>query len=235
MEYVNILYQSMLSVITLFLLTKLMGYKQISQLTMFDYIIGITIGSIAAEMAIDLEGNYLKPLCAMVVYAVVVIILSIAAQKSIPIRRFINGKAIMIYQNGTIYNENLRKAKMNVDEFLVECRVNGYFDLSQIESAVLEPNGKISFLPVSEERPATPKDLGIKPVQEQIFANVIVDGQILEYNLRHAGKDTNWLQQQLDGQNIKNVADVFLATCDKDGNFHVFEKLDHIVDKDLLG
>ncbi len=124
---------------------------------------------------------------------------------------------------------------MDVDEFLIECRINGYFDLSQIESAILEPNGRVSFLPVSEERPATPKDLGIKPAQEQIFANVIIDGQILEYNLRHAGKDINWLQQKLDGQNIKNVSDVFLATCDKDGNFHAFPKLKHVVDKDMLG
>lgn len=235
MEYFTIFYQSLFSVIALFFLTKLMGYRQLSQMSMFDYINSITIGSIAAEMATDLEGNYLKPLCAMLVYAFFVILLSKITQNSIFLRRFINGKSIMLYQNGTIYNENLKKAKMDVDEFLIECRINGYFDLSQIESAILEPNGRVSFLPVSEERPATPKDLGIKPAQEQIFANVIIDGQILEYNLRHAGKDINWLQQKLDGQNIKNVSDVFLATCDKDGNFHAFPKLKHVVDKDMLG
>lgn len=235
MEYFTIFYQSLFSVIVLLILTKLMGYRQISQLSMFDYINSITIGSIAAEMAVDLEGNYLKPLLAMVVYATFVILLSKLSQKSIPFRRLINGKAIMLYRNGTIYNENLRKAKMDVDEFLVECRVNGYFDLSQIESAILEPNGKISFLPVTENRPATPKDFGIKPAQEEIFANVIVDGQIMEYNLKHAGKDRNWLNQQLEGQNIKKLEDVFLAICDKQGNFYVFPKMDHAIDKDLLG
>lgn len=235
MEYFTVFYQSLFSVIILLILTKLMGYRQISQLSMFDYINSITIGSIAAEMAVDLEGNYLKPLLAMVVYAVFVIILSKISQKFIPFRRLINGKAIMIYQNGMIYNENLRKAKMDVDEFLVECRVNGYFDLSQIESAILEPNGKISFLPVTEDRPATPKDLGIQPVQEEIFANVIVDGKVMEYNLKHAGKDRNWLNQQLDGKNIKKIEDVFLAVCDKQGNFYAFPKMDHAVDNDLLG
>lgn len=235
MEYFTIFYQSLFSVIVLLILTKLMGYRQISQLSMFDYINSITIGSIAAEMAVDLEGNYLKPLLAMVVYATFVILLSKLSQKSIPFRRLINGKAIMLYRNGTIYNENLRKAKMDVDEFLVECRVNGYFDLSQIESAILEPNGKISFLPVTENRPATPKDFGIKPAQEEIFANVIVDGQIMEYNLKHAGKDRNWLNQKLEGQNIKKFEDVFLAVCDKQGNFYVFPKMEHAVDKDLLG
>lgn len=235
MEYFTVFYQSLFSVIILLILTKLMGYRQISQLSMFDYINSITIGSIAAEMAIDLEGNYLKPLLAMVVYAAFVIIVAKISQKSIPFRRLVNGKAIMIYQNGSIYNENLKKAKMDVDEFLVECRVNGYFDLSQIESAILEPNGKISFLPVTEDRPATPKDLGITPTQEEIFANVVVDGKVMEYNLKHAGKDRNWLDQQLEGQNIKKLEDVFLAVCDKQGNFHVFQKMDHEVDKDLLG
>lgn len=235
MEYFTVFYQALLSIIALFVLTKLMGYKQMSQLSMFDYVNGITIGSIAAEMATDLEGNYLKPLLAMIVYAVFVILLAKAAQRFIPLRRIVNGKAIMLYQNGSIYNENLKKAKMDVDEFLVQCRVNGYFDLSQIEAAILEPNGQISFLPVSAERPATPKDLGIEPPQEEIFANVIVDGHILEQNLKHAGKDRNWLNQQLEGQNIKKLEDVFLAVCDKQGNFHVFPKVNHLVDKDMLG
>lgn len=235
MEYLTIAYQALFSAIALFLLTKIMGYRQVSQFGMFDYVNGITIGSIAAEMAIDLDGNYLKPLVAMVVYTVFVIMLSKISQNSIPLRRLINGKAIVLYQNGELYNENLKKAKMDVDEFLVECRINGYFDLSQIESAVLEPNGKISFLPVTEERPATPKDLGIMPTQEEMFANVIIDGHLLEYNLKHIGRDKNWLNQQLEGQNIKKIEDVFLAICDKQGNFHVYPKIDHVVDRDILG
>lgn len=235
MEYLTVAYQALFSAVALFLLTKIMGYRQVSQFGMFDYINGITIGSIAAEMAIDLDGNYLKPLVAMVVYTVFVILLSKISQNSIPLRRLINGKAIVLYQNGELYNENLKKAKMDVDEFLVECRINGYFDLSQIESAILEPNGKISFLPVTEERPATPKDLGLMPTQEEMFANVIIDGHLLEYNLKHIGRDRNWLNQQLEGQNIKKIEDVFLAICDKQGNFHVYPKIDHVVDRDILG
>ena len=235
MEYLTIIYQAFFSAVALFILTKLMGYRQVSQFSMFDYVNGITIGSIAAEMATDLEGNYLKPLLAMIIYTLFVIALSKISQKSISLRRLINGKAIVLYQNGKIYNENIKKAKMELDELLVECRINGYFDLSQIEAAILEPNGKISFLPVSTERPATPADLGINPVKAELFANVIVDGEVLEYNLKHIGKDRNWLNQQLDGQNIKKIEDVFLAICDKQGNFHVYPKVNEIVDHDILG
>lgn len=235
MEYLTICYQALFSIIALFVLTKFMGYRQVSQFSMFDYINGITIGSIAAEMAIDLEGNFMKPFVAMVVYTVVVILLSKLSQKSIRLRRLINGKAITLYQNGEIYNENLKKAKMNVDEFLVECRINGYFDLSQVECALLEPNGKISFLPVTEDRPATPKDLGIKPAQEEVFANVIIDGHVMPQNLKHIGRDMNWLNQKLEGQNIKKIEDVFLAICDRQDNFYVYPKVNQIIDQDILG
>ncbi len=234
MEYITILYQALFSAMALFLLTKIMGYRQVAQFSMFDYVNGITIGSIAAEMATDLEGNYMKPFVAMIIYAAFAIMLSKLAENSIFLRRLINGKAITLFKHGKIYNENLRKAKMDVDELLIECRISGYFDLSQIDSIILEPNGKISILPVTGNRPATPNDLGITSVQEEVFANVIVDGHILKENLKHIGKDNNWLMQQLDGQNVK-LADTFLAICDKQGNFHAYPKVPKVVDKDILG
>lgn len=235
MEYVTIIWQAFFSVISLFILTKLMGYRQISNMSVFDYINSITIGSIAAEMATDMDSDYLKGLAAMIVYAIFAVVLSKICQKSITLRRLINGKAITLYLHGELYKENLKKAKMDVDELLIECRINGYFDLSQIEAIVLEPNGKISILPVTENKPATPKDLGITPLQEEMFANVIVDGQILKYNLKHIGRDEAWLNQQLATHNIKNVKDVFLAICDRQGNFHVYKQIRHIVDNDVLG
>lgn len=235
MEHITVIYQSLFSVLSLLILTKLMGYRQVSHLSMFDYINSITIGSIAAEMATDLEGDYLKPLTAMIVYTVFTILLSKISQKSIPLRRLINGKAIILYLHGEIFNQNLKKAKMDMDEFLAECRINGYFDLSQIEAVILEPNGKMSILPVTENKPVTSKDLGIAPAQEEIFANVIVDGQILAYNLKHIGKNQKWLEKQLAVHNINNIKDVFLAICDRQGHFYVYKKSSHIVDHDVLG
>lgn len=235
MEYITIFYQALFSAIALLLLTKLMGARQVSHLSMFDYVNSITIGSIAAEMATDLEGNYLKALTAMVTYTLFVIFLSKISQRSIPLRRLINGKAIVLYLHGELYRENLKKAKMEVDEFLTECRINGYFDLSQIEVAILEPNGKISILPVTENKPVTAKDIGITPTQEELFANVIVDGQILDYNLTHIGYDKKWLQTQLSIHNIKDIKDVFLAICDRQGHFYAYKKINQAIDKDILG
>lgn len=223
----DILYVILLSIgsiIALFILTKLMGYKQLSEMSMFDYIIGITFGSIAAEMSTALEENYINPLVAMVVYAVFSLALSFISEKSYIGRKIIAGKPVILINNGEISEKNLKKAKLDMSELLVQCRVNGYFDISKIETAVLEGNGKISFLPKAAERPITPNDLGLKPKDEYMVANLIIDGNIMENNLKHSGKNEKWLNNQLSANGVKNVKDVLLATCDIDNNFTVYVK-----------
>lgn len=212
------------SIVVLFILTKLMGYRQLSELSMFDYINGITIGSMAADMAISLDDNFMFPLVAMIVYALVSILLSSISNHSYKGRQIITGKPIILINNGEISERNLKKAKIDMSELLVQCRVSGYFDISKIETAVLEGNGKISFLPKAAERPITPNDLGLKPKDEYMVANLIIDGRIMENNLKHSGKNEKWLNNQLSANGVKNVKDVLLATCDIDNNFTVYVK-----------
>lgn len=223
-EILYIIALSLGSVIALFILTKLMGYRQMSQMCMFDYINGITIGSIAAEMATSLEENYVQPLTAMIVYALAAILLSWLSSRSIKARRVIEGKPLVLLNNGELYWENLKKAKIDVNEFLVQCRGNGYFDVSKLETAVLEGDGKISFLPKAAERPVTPSDLNLSAQQDYMVANVILDGKIMEENLRHTGNDEKWLKNQIKGQGAENVEDVLLATCDTSNQVTVFLK-----------
>lgn len=224
MELINVVLASLGSVIVLFLLTKLMGYRQMSQLSMFDYINGITIGSIAAEMATSLEDDFLKPLIAMVIYGGVAILISVITSKSIKFRRIISGKSLILYDNQKLYQDNLKKSKLDIDEFLIQCRNNGYFNLSDIQTAILESNGKISFLPVSSKRPANPQDLNLKPQEESIQINVILDGKILDENLKETGNDEVWLRKQLKAQKDIKLSDVFLATCDRNNKLQIFKR-----------
>lgn len=214
---------SIASVVVLFLLTKLMGYRQMSQMSLFDYINGITIGSIAAEMATNLE-DYHRPLTAMIIYGVIAICLSITAEKSMAARRFLNGKPLILLHHGTLYEENLKKAKIDLNEFLEQCRISGYFDVSQLQTVILEVNGKFSFLPKAEERPATPSDLNLKPEQEDMTAVLVLDGHILEHNLHHSGKDKKWLTAHLSDLGYPDVKHVLLATCDLNNKLTVFAK-----------
>ena len=183
MEIINVVFASIGSLVVLFLLTKIMWYRQMSQLSMFDYINGITIGSIAAEMATSLESDFLKPLVAMIIYGLSAVLISFFTSKSIKFRRIVTGKSLILYENNKLYQNNLKKAKLDIDEFLIQCRNSGYFNLSDIQTAILESNGKISFLPVSEKRPLTPNDMNLNPQKEDILTNVILDGKILEQNL----------------------------------------------------
>ena len=230
-SYVIIL--SLASLIVLFLMTKLMGYRQMSQMSLFDYINGITIGSIAAEMATNLE-DYHRPLAAMIVYALVAVCLSLLSGKSVKARRFLNGKPLILLHNDILYEENLKKSKVDLNEFLEQCRVSGYFDISQLQTVILEGNGRFSFLPKSSDRPATPNDLALTPEQEDLTAVLILDGHIMEDNLKHAGKEKKWLCAQLNAQGIPDAEHVLLATCDLNNKLTAFPKNRGTHAEDLL-
>ena len=168
---------SVLSLVALFALTKLMGCKQVSQLTLFDYIIGITIGSIAAELATELE-EPVQPLTALIIYGLVAFGISELATKSVRARSFINGKPLVLLDAGQIYRKNLRKARLDLNEFLTQCRAAGYFDLSQVQTALMEHNGSVSFLPKEPHRPATPSDMDLRPKQSQVQTPFVMDGKL---------------------------------------------------------
>ncbi|MBR7071727.1 MAG: DUF421 domain-containing protein, partial [Clostridia bacterium] len=221
LEYLKLIFTAVFSLFALFLLTRITGNKQLSHLTMFDYINGITIGSIAAEMATELE-EPLKPLLAMTVYTLSVWIISVLSLKFLPVRRIFFGRSLLLMKNGKILRQNLKRAHLDLNEFLMKCRYNGYFDLSQIDTAILEPSGNISFLPFPDCRPATPRDLKIVPSNDSIFYNVIMDGKILPKNLSDTGYNEQWLQNELQAQGIQNIQDVFLAILDVNGSLHLF-------------
>jgi len=207
----------------LFLIAKLIGHKQIAQLDFFDYITGITVGSIAAEMATELEEPW-KPLVAMLLYGGVTVLLSILSNRLPRARKYLNGTPTILMDRGKLYRENLKKAKLDLSEFMVMCRQQGYFDLTSIQTAVFEYKGKLTILPVSSQRPATPNDLNLSPKQEQLFTELIMDGRILEDNLKRMGLNLTWLEKQLKERRIHSAKDVFLALCDPDLNLVLFEQ-----------
>lgn len=221
MEIMNALLTSLLSVGALFAVAKIMGHKQMSQLDFFDYISGITIGSIAAELATELE-EPLKPLIAIAVYGAAAVLLSKITSLFPKTRKYINGTPTILMNDGKLYRENLKKAKLDLSEFMVMCRQQGYFNLSDIQTAVFEFNGKLSILPVSKKRPANPEDLNLSPVPEYIQTEVIMDGRILDENLKRMGLDDKWLQKQLNAQGYKKTEEVFLAPCDENNQLTVF-------------
>lgn len=223
MKFLQVIGTSLISLAVLFLLTRLCGNKQVSQLTTFDYINGITIGSIAAEMSTELENPWI-PLTAMAVYGIFGFLVSICCSKSMGLRRFLFGKNVVLLENGKIDRENLKRCRMDLSEFMMQARSNGYFDLSQIRLAVMEPSGTVSFCPKEAFRPATPNDLKIVPEAAPVPLPVMMDGKIVYHNLREFGKDVNWLFCALAQQGILHPEQVILCTLDEQGTLTVFDK-----------
>lgn len=222
MEILKVVLTSVLSAVALFVIAKIIGHKQMSQLDLFDYITGITIGSIGAELATEIE-EPIKPLISMIIYGGITALLALVTSKIPSARKFINGTPTIIMNNGKLYRKNMKKAKMDLSEFMVLCRLEGYFNLSDIQTAIFEYNGKLTILPVSKKRPVNPEDMNLSPVQEYICTEVIMDGRILNENLRRKGLDSKWLDRQLKEQGYKSAKEIFLGLCDEKNNLSLYK------------
>ena len=221
MDILKVILTSVLSATVLFIMAKIMGHKQMSQLDFFDYITGITIGSIAAELATELE-EPLKPLIAIVIYGIITVILTLITSKLPKSRKFINGTPTIIMNGGKIYRENMKKAKIDLSEFMVMCRQEGYFNLNDIQTAIFEYNGRLTVLPKATKRPINPTDMNIIPPAELINTEVIMDGRIMDENLKRMGLDINWLNKEINCQGYKNAKEIFLGICDENHKLTLF-------------
>lgn len=222
MEILKVIVLSIVSAAVLFIIAKFIGHKQMSQLDLFDYITGITIGSIAAELATTLDSPWWKPMISMIVYGLITVLLSIITEKFPKSRKKINGTPTIIMNSGMIYKNNMKKAKLELSEFLMMCRQEGYFDLSDIQTAIFECNGKLTILLVSTKRPVNPEDINLSPAVASIRTEVIMDGRILDENLKRMGLDTIWLQKQIKEHGYSDPKDIILGLCDENNALTLF-------------
>lgn len=224
MDIFILIIKSAISIIILFLLTKILGKKTINQLNIFDYVIGISIGNIVAEISINPDLNFINGIIAMIVYTIISILATYSTTKSIVLRRLISGIPTVIIENGKIIEKGLKKSKLDINDFLEEARLNGYFDISEIEYAIMEANGRVSFLPKSQYKPLTSKDLKIKKSYQGLCSNLIIDGKIMANNLKYIKKDITWLKNRLEKLGYKNLENIILATCNSKEELVVYKK-----------
>lgn len=220
-ELINVVFRAFISLIALFLVAKLIGKKQVSQLSLFDYVIGISIGNFAAEMTINLESNEIYGTVAVLIFGFIAYLVSILTMKSIYLRRFFMGTPTILIEHGKIIEDSLKKVRYDINDVLEECRINGYYDISEIEYAIVEANGELSVLP--KNRNVNVKDLNLIVEKQGLCANVIIDGKIMYNNLNNVGKTKKWLLKELKKCN-KNIDDVILATMDVNENIVFYDR-----------
>ena len=223
MDFLNVIILGVVSFLVLFVLSRLMGYRAISELSFFDYVVGITIGSIAAEMSTNIDMEWWKGITAMVIYALLDVLFTVLSQKSIVVRQVISGNPIVLIYKGKIYKKNLRKARIELNDLLTSARNAGYFNIADVDYAIMETTGKISFQPVALKRPLNPKDFNFAPQSEGLTVNVIMDGKIMEDDLADAKIDKKDLIRRVRQQD-KDVKNIFLGIIDSNGVLTLVDK-----------
>jgi len=213
--------RSIIAFFVLLFLVRLLGKQQLTQLTFFDYIVGITIGSIASTLSVQVNENTTATLVGMVVWSVLALLMAYLGIHSEPARKVIDGGPIIVVKNGKILDENLKKLRIPTAELLSELRTQGVFNLADVEFAMFETGGKISVQLKSQKQPVTPSDLNIPTQYEGLPTNLILDGVVQENALRSLNLSKAWLHHQLSKQNIADIDEVALAQLDTKGNLYV--------------
>ncbi|CAM3477892.1 DUF421 domain-containing protein [Marinicrinis lubricantis] len=206
-DWLEIALRTLLSIIVLFFLTKLLGKRQISQLSFFEYITGITIGSLAAYISLDLEANWYLGLVSLGVWVLFSLMIEFVQLKSKPFRDFVEGKSTILIKDGKILEDNMKKERLTSDELLQQLRRKNIFKTADVEFALIEPSGEINVLLKKDYQPISPSKLGIKTGPEQEPQTVIMDGKILDEPLATIGLSREWLHTELDklGMTLENV------------------------------
>ncbi len=203
--------QAVVSFVILLVLTRLIGKQQVSQLTYYEYINGITFGSIAANMATDSVDKFADHLVGLLTYGVLTILAAYVALKSRKMQKMINGEPVVVIQDGKILENNLRKMKMNFDEFMMLLRLKDIFDFTEVKLAIIEPSGGLSVIKKAEYENIERKDLKITATGTSLAVEVIQEGKISENNLQRLGLDKQWLTDRLNEKNVRDLQEVEYA------------------------
>lgn len=210
----------------LFIISKLLGKKQIAQLEFIDYTVGISLGSIAAEMATNTETPFYYFLIAMTIFFALAFIVALVGRKNTFLKRVLKGKPATLIYDGKIVYKQLKKTKIDVNDLLSMLREKGYFDISDVAYAVFEPSGDLSVMPVGAQKPLVMEDLDASKIEKAELSNVLIaDGTVSESGLAEIDKDEQWLFDRLKISDKSDLDNIILAVYDeKNDKFNVHLK-----------
>lgn len=220
--------RSIIAFFSLLIFAKILGKQQISQLSFFDYVLGITLGNIAGTLATDLSTRAWPHFLSLFTWCALGYIMEYITLKWRYVAKYIDGEPAIIIMNGKIMEDTLRKMKYKVSDIMGLLRNKDVFDLSQVDFAIIESNGQLSVLKKAEYEPLTAKDMNISKSPTGISTELIYDGILIEQNLKQLNKSKKWIMNQLKIQGIKNISEVFLATLTPSGSLYIDKYKDHI-------
>lgn len=219
-EWIEVIFRSLILIAVLFTLTKLLGSKQLSQMNVFEYISGVVLGGIVAIHTFDPNSSIVYAIIAMIIWFLIPFTVQKVSLKSKAFRNFMEGKSTVFIQDGKIMEDNLKKQGYSTDDLLEKLRERDVFLATDVEFAVLEPDGTLNVLPKRENRPLTAKDLGLKLAPQKEPQTIIMDGEVVYESLANLNLNLTWLETELEKLNV-SIENVFLGQADSDGQLYV--------------
>jgi uncharacterized membrane protein YcaP (DUF421 family) len=220
-EGLVVLVRGLISFFTLLIYTRILGKQQVTQLTFFDYILGITIGSIAASMTVDLGIRAWPHFVGLTLWFILVLTLHLITLKSRKLSDYLDGKPTIVIDKGKILNQAMKENRLRLTDLVGMLRQQGVFDVSEVECAILESDGELSVLKKSQFLPLTPNDMKMQTKYKGLNTILIYDGEILRQNLKDINHDEDWLMKVLKKENITSISEVFFASADPQDTLYV--------------
>lgn len=220
----NTIIRSIVVYILAVFLTRLMGRKLISQMTFFDFVVGVSMGAIIANAIVGQQFTPISAVTALILISVLVIATGYLHIKSFKARKILNSEPVTLVENGAIVEENMKNIRLTINELMMKLREKNTFNLADVEFAIMETDGELSVLPKADKQPLTPYHMNIQTTSAGLTKDIIIDGNVMKENLSSAGLDEDWLKAQLNSQNIKDVSEVFYAGLDNTKKLHISKK-----------
>ncbi|MGQ3480348.1 DUF421 domain-containing protein [Paenibacillus sp. TY11] len=226
-EWTIVALRTLLAIVILFVITKILGKRQVSQLSLFEYITGITIGNLAASIPLERESSWYLGTVSLAVWVLTTLSIEFLQIKSKKVRDLSDGKTTILIKDGKILEDNLRKERLTLDELMEQLRSKNAFKVADVEFAIMETSGEINVLLTKDKQPLTPKDLHIQQLPEKEPAAVIMDGQLMEQQMAYMGVTQQWLDAKLKEKSL-TVKDVFFAQVDPQGELYIDQYSDNV-------
>jgi uncharacterized membrane protein YcaP (DUF421 family) len=220
-DYMITFLRALLGFITLLVLVRLIGRKQMSQMTFSDYIVGIVMGSLGANLTVNKSLNLVSGIIAIAAWGGFDILTSFLALKNLRMRKLVYGEPLIVINKGQIHDQNMTKSNYNINELLMQLREKDVFDPATVDYAILEPNGQLSVLKKAEHTNPTIKDMGLSKAPQGVMTDLIIDGKVLSNHLLEMKKDEAWLREKLQEQGIKELEMVIYAGLFTNGELYV--------------
>lgn len=231
MEITELITRIVIAFLVLFITTRIIGRKEISQMTFFNFVSAIAIGSITANLAVNSQLSITHGLIAIVGWGILTFLIASIDLKSKNARRITSGEPIIVIKEGKIMEQALRSTRLNIDTLSSMLRQQSIFSIQEVEYAIFETSGKLSVMKKENVQTVTKMDLNI-PAQNKVYpiaTQVVSDSMVVSNNLARLNLDQSWLEQQLKNQGVSSISEVFFAEVQPDGSLHIDKKQDNLL------